>query len=811
MRIRSLTLLSMTGLALLMLVICPAEFIAAPQKTAIPDLTQGQSIPEDMTHDWNLGATGARGWMYSEKLTTSKARQVAITQVVNGSPASGVLEVGDVVLGVNGKPFAFDPRTELGKALTRAESRAGGGRLSLIRWRAGKTDTVTLKLDVLGDYSATAPYNCPKSKMILEQGCERLAQQMAEPNYRRGAIERALNAMALLASGEAKYLPLVKREAQWASEFRTNGYSTWYYGYVISLVAEYTMATGDKSLMPGLERLTLEAAHGQSIVGSWGHRFARDNGILGGYGMMNAPGVPLTIGLVLAREAGVSDPQLDLAIERSVKLLRFYVDKGCIPYGDHSPWIQTHDDNGKNGMAAVLFNLLGDQEAATYFSRMSVASHGAERDCGHTGNYFNMLWAMPGVNLSGPSATGAWMNEFGNWYFDLARQHDDSFRHQGPPEPKPDSYRNWDTSGAYLLAYAMPLKAIRLTGKGKSSVPTLSRSEAQALIEDGRGWANDDRDSFYDKLSTTQLMERLSNWSPIVRERAGMALGRRKAEVVPQLIKMLSDEDLHTRYGACQGLKLMSSVDRSSAVAALQKTLDSDDLWLRILAAEALAGIGQPAKVAVPQLLQRLASCDPLKDPRLMEQRYLSFVLFDRRGGLIGRSLDGVDRQLLLDAVRAGLQNDDGKARSTVGSVYQQLTLDEIRPLLPAIHEAVVQTSPSGIMFADGVRIEGLRVLARHHVEEGMQAAVTYLQNQNDWGNAKRTPDILKSLVSYGAHAQKYIPDLEKIADQFAAEDAKRRPQSRNGMDKMVQDAINQIKNSNDRPTLINIQQGKVG
>ena len=37
---------------------------------------------------------------------------------------------------------------------------------------------------------------------------------------------------------------------------------------------------------------------------------------------------------------------------------------------------------------------------------------------------------------SGPHATGAWMNEFGAWYFDLARRHDDSFLHQGPAQMK---------------------------------------------------------------------------------------------------------------------------------------------------------------------------------------------------------------------------------------------------------------------------------------------------------------------------------------------------------------------------------------
>ena len=115
----------------------------------------------------------------------------------------------------------------------------------------------------------------------------------------------------------------------------------------------------------------------------------------------------MTISLVLAREAGVADPEVGQAIEKSARLMRFYIGKGAVPYGDHHPWIETHEDNGKCGMAAVMFNLLDETKGAEFFSRMSVASHGAERDCGHTGNFFNILWSMPGVAQSGPHAAGA--------------------------------------------------------------------------------------------------------------------------------------------------------------------------------------------------------------------------------------------------------------------------------------------------------------------------------------------------------------------------------------------------------------------
>ena len=582
---------------------------------------------------------------------------------------------------------------------------------------------------MLGTYSATAPYDCPKSKRILEQGCKALAKRIADPSTGRTRSRGRLNALALLASGNPEYLPLVKKEAQWAAEFSAGGFQTWYYGYVISLLAEYMMATGDESVMPGLRRLALEAANGQSIVGSWGHGFAEPDGRCGGYGMMNAPGLPLTISLILAREAGVNDAMVTQAIDRSVRLLRFYVGKGSIPYGDHVPWIQTHEDNGKNGMAAVMFNLLGDAEAAEYFSRMAIASHGNERDYGHTGNIWNILWSMPGVAQSGPNATGAWMSEFGAWYFDLAREWDGTFGYQGPPELKHNGYKGWDCTGGYLLAYAMPLKKIYLTGKGESHVPQMSMAAAKSIIDDGRGWTRRDRNSFYDALTTDQLIARLGNWSPVVRQRAAEALARRKDDVIDRLIGMLDAKDAYTRYGACRAIKMQK--DRGApAVPALLKTFRSDDLWLRILSAEALAGIGEPARSAAPEMLERLAKSDPKNDPRNMEQRYLSFALFNKGSGLLSKSLEGVDRDLLGKAVRAGLQNEDGRARGSFATVYDNLTFDEIKPLLPAILEAVVERSPSGIMFSDDIRTKGLEILAKHHIAEAMPLCIDIMDIQ---------------------------------------------------------------------------------
>lgn len=783
------------------------------REAGIPDFTKGDTIPAKAPHDWNLGPTGARGWMHCDRMVTTDARQVAITAVAAGSPAAGVLAVGDVLLGVAGQRFAFDPRTELGRAITVAESADGGGKLRLQRWRAGVEQEVVVVLPVLGSYSASAPFDCSKSQRLLEQGCAALAARLADRGQQRGMdpIPRSLAALALLANGDPAHRELLAQQAKWAAKFGADSMQTWHYGYVMAFLAEYTMATGDASVLPGLRRLAVEAAEGQSAVGSWGHGFARPDGRLGGYGMMNAPGIPLTIALLLAQRAGVDDAVVARAIARSATLLRFYEGKGAVPYGDHHPWIETHEDNGKCGMAAVLFQLLGEPGPAEFFARMSLASHGAERDTGHTGNYFNVLWALPGIAPNGPQATGAWMREFGAWYFDLARRFDGTFAHQGPPEREHDSYGDWDATGGYLLALALPKRSLVLSGKstGKADhertdvVPQLTAAAAEAVLADGRGWNNKDRHSAYDRASDAQLLERLGSWSPVVRERAAMALARRKSPPVDDVVARLASPALATRLGACQAVTALRG-RAAAAVPALRTLLGSPEPWLRIQAATALAHVGKAADEAIPEMLALLTKSDPAGDPRGMQQRYLTFALFDREhGGMLNRSLDGVDPIALQTAVRAGLQNQDGRARSSLGSVYRNLSPAALAPLLPAIHRAVIEPAPSGEMFADGIRVEGLRVLAKNRIAEGIAACVQYTRDQNPWASEKRTPELMEILCSYGAKAKVVLPELRQLADYFAKDEPNFPRELMQQKAECVRAAIATIEAATDGPELV--------
>lgn len=789
----------------------PAKASVPRQEPAVPDFTRGDQ--PSAAHDWTLGPTGARGWIYTANGHSRDARQVLVTAVAPGSPAEGVLESGDVILGVNDGLFSGDARVQLARAIAAAEAEEGGGTLRLARWRNGARDNVELRLPVLGRYGATAPYDCPKSARILESGCAALAERMAQPGYARGVnpIPRSLNALALLASGNQSYLPLVKREAEWAAGFSTDSFVSWYYGYQLMLLAEYVMVTGDQSVLPGLTRMALETARGQSAVGTWGHRFSPNGVNLMGYGAMNQPGLSLTIGMVLAREAGVQDPELDEAIERAAAFLRWYVNKGAIPYGDHQPFY-AHEDHGKCAAAAVLFDLLGDREAAEFFARMTTAAY-SERERGHTGNYFHLVWEVQGVARCGPLATGAYLQEQG-WYHDLARGWDGEFLYQGSPvgEEEHGKYAGWDCSGSFLLACALPLRKLRLTGSKPFAVPPLNADQTAEVIAAGRDFSFKGDANLYEARPTEQLLDGLSSWSPFVRGRSAAALGKRAGDFVPALLELMAGENRDARYGAIEALGALGPRADAAAVR-LRAALQDPDPWTQCLAAKALPELGQQARrESVSDLLALVVSQNPA-DPRRQAARFASFSLFSPYPGsrvprsILAESLEGVDRDQLIPALQSLLEHEDSVPRGAVRKTFPHLTDADLVALLPQIVKAIEHPAPSNEMFGDGIRLAGLDLLSRLHIREGMALGVALIEPDR-WGERDRTKNCLASLARYGAHAQAWLPQIREARTYL--ETVKKVPADRLAeMDQLIQ----AIESSTESPTLVSLEQfeGRTG
>jgi hypothetical protein len=772
---------------------------AAKTKSPAPDFTQGGKKGE--SHDWTLGPTGVRGWVYGWKGQTSEARQILVTAVAKGSPADGILKTGDVILGVGDQPFSGDARIEFANAITAAEKEQHSGVLRLIRWRDGQTQNVQVKLAVLGSYSETAPYDCPKSKRIFELGCQAIAKTKLDSV----SIPNDLNALALLASGREEYRPLLTDYARKVAAYQADSFATWYYGYAMLFLAEYARATHDQEVMEGLHRIARESALGQSAVGTWGHKFARPSGNCNGYGCMNAPGLVLLTAMVVAREAGVKDSDVDKAIAKGSQFLRWYVNKGAIPYGDHQPW-PGHEDNGKCSMAAVLFDLLGDKEAAAFYARMSTAAYD-ERERGHTGNFFNVLWALPGVSRCGPLASGAYMKEQ-SWYYDLARGWDGRFAYQGSPEGEEEhgKYTNWDSTGAYMLSYALPLKSLCVTGKKPCSAPPLTQKEVEEVIAAGRDYFTS-KDG-YQRRAVNELLSGLSSWSPAVRKRSAEGLAQREGDFVPTLLKMLASADRDARYGACEALGCLGP--RADAAAPqLRALLENPDPWMQALACKALVMSGPEArKASVSDLLKMTMHPNPT-DPRRMAQRVACMALFapypGNRGyqSILSDSLEGVDRELLYPAIRSVLENDDGAARGSLGRVYGKLTDRDLIELMPAILKAIDQLAPSDEMFGDGIRLAGLDLVSGLHIREGMLLCVSVMEPDR-WGAGNRMPKCLEYLGRYGVHAKEVLPQLQEMRRDLFTAEGKKEPSDRV---KLLDKTIAEIAASKDSPKVLSLNE----
>ena len=161
---------------------------------------------------YNLGATGLRGWIYIGAnggltgelgLITDLSRQILVT--VATAPGNAVLAVDDVILGAmpgsSGTVplFTSDCRKAFGAALGDAE-KTGVGSLRVKRWRAGTTTDVNIPMTIMGDYTATAPYSCPKSALILANARTKFVSQLiANPTFLSSNYGGAIDGLALLA------------------------------------------------------------------------------------------------------------------------------------------------------------------------------------------------------------------------------------------------------------------------------------------------------------------------------------------------------------------------------------------------------------------------------------------------------------------------------------------------------------------------------------------------------------------------------------------------------------------------------------
>ena len=796
----------LAALWLTLLLLSSAAVQAAP-----PDLTAAGVIATiDRTLTYNLGPTGLRGWIYSaggnigqEGLITDQSRQILVTVVGASTPASSVLAVNDVILGASGGSgavplFTSDSRKSFGWAIGDAETTANGGILKLKIWRAGVTADMSITLPVMGSYTDTAPYNCPKSALILANARTLLVSQLiASQSFLTSDYGGAIKGLALLggvAPTDPNYATVQTRLQTFAralapSSLSLTGCDTWNWGYIGVFLSEYYLRTGDSSVLQGLNTYTVALAKSQSRYGTFGHGGAltKPDGSLHGtippYGPVNQAGLAANLAIVMGKKALVAaaqpiDPEIDPAIQRGSDFFAFYVNKGPIPYGEHTPYMEGHASNGKDALCAVLFGLQDSRVTETeFFVRMTTAGC-IGREYGHTGQGFSYLWGAMGANMGGAATAAAYLAQV-RWHLDLERRSDGSFVYDGGEQYGAGTtsdgtylgasgYYDINPTASYILTYGLPLQRLYITGKNANPANTLDSTTIASAIAAATFHQN------CTGYTTTQLIASLSDYDPVVRNYGAIELATRTLTTaeINTLTAMVTGTDPNGRMGACQTLGLLKN---SGALSLIGQRLSDSDFWVRATAATALRSYGSTANSQLTTMLTAFTAnaTDPdvivWTDPVQISNGFLSFALFGDAvygGNNLATYTINASKSLLYPAVKAGLKQPDSNPRFGVASFANTyLTLADVQALTPDLFQCVTSESQADTMWSMDPRGSAISTLAKYKVAEAipMALAMQAVPTGFGWGADGFQVPGLNALETFGDSARWTLPALRQL------------------------------------------------
>ncbi|MEY3394708.1 MAG: hypothetical protein RL346_944 [Verrucomicrobiota bacterium] len=649
----------------------------------LPDLTKGEALPSSKSAPmtWHLGPTGISCIMSGGAV----GDQLLVQGTIKGSPAEGKFLRGDVITGINGVKFKAGGNLgiTIGNAIIEAEREIHAGKLTFQVWRdqnyparnatknIAATDIdqlidevaadnslydwkpeeerkvevknidfkkfpidpitleVELKLRTFPEYADTAPYDCPKTKRILEDAWAALEKKfIPDPQNPRSGRGGIIEAMALVASGKPEHRELVKqwvrsKNCPWQPPTEPigamfepgykgyKGYQTWHYGFVGLQCALYYDATGDDYVLPALRKYAIEAAMGQSKAGTWGHTFAYPSFNGGklhemnpGYGALNAAGNRCFFLVALAKKLGVEHPEIDAAIERAHRFFGSYVDQGAIPYGDH-PAAATDDSNGKNAGTAFAMKLIGDDYAAKYFAMMSAHASFTPRG-GHAHDYHTQ-WSSWGATLCGPEVRMLAERNM-RWRRTLCRMYDGSFVYHSPTE-KYGTLR--DPTATEVFHQAVIFKQTLITGKDVDGSLYPTEREMKQFLTSAYGQFNNDYlknlvGKPWIERSTNELFDLLDIFMPKARKAYATELGKRfqagESEIAPRLVALLTHENARFRHAALCGLEACGKDAFLSHLSNITPLLEDPKDFVRITAIASITRATQDEEIQLAVL-----------------------------------------------------------------------------------------------------------------------------------------------------------------------------------------------------------------
>ncbi len=305
----------------------------------------------------------------------NKGAKFPIEKGVNSLLPPYGIERFDIIVGANGKLFEmphpsnnqggeYGPIYDLAMAIEKGQS---AGKISLMIKKPGDAKDkpprkVTVKIEKLPPFSKTYPARCRRSKMIENEIMEVLADDSKSPKLSNN-ISWPMVGLAMLASGNKKYLPAIEEYAMRLNDHFTRGDSSpskivtvhqgssWKSGFTLVFLAEYFWATGDMRVFPTIQRLAYDvdeyhmhaiggAGHGAHGRGTyWDISFGPPNGLN-------------DFGAGLAERVGAKiNPQL---YEKYWNIMT-----------------QTHKTNIKNGTTDYTFEVKDDKDYYTCYGHVT--------------------------------------------------------------------------------------------------------------------------------------------------------------------------------------------------------------------------------------------------------------------------------------------------------------------------------------------------------------------------------------------------------------------------------------------------------
>ena len=375
--------------------------------------------------------------------------------------------------------------------------------LKLLRWRAGD------------------PARRPRSSITLQHhgrlhGHRALQLSEVEPDPRAKASTTSsatriraatrFGAMALLAADDPAHPDHAARRARLQAEAHalipiaatvaaqmmsderdTAGMITWQRGHTLIFLAEYYLVTGDAAGparhrgLRGQHRQEPEPLrHGRATSTPTRTPTAATTARWAGSTAWSTPtGMPCFLGLLLARECGLTNPEIDPAIERTSRFFAYYCRPGRGPLRRArgllaGPREQRQERTRRPVLHARRPNRV---EEGKFFAKMC---HRLRQRAGN--GTHRVVLQLPvgaaGRGCGGEEAAAAHFSRI-SWMLDLHRRWDGGFDYDTLNGEGPNSgsqYNNFRMSTAALLTYALPLRRLHLTGRGHDNSRWLDSS-----------------------------------------------------------------------------------------------------------------------------------------------------------------------------------------------------------------------------------------------------------------------------------------------------------------------------------------------